>query len=83
MTISRSTKTREALEDSAIARAIRAYYTVEAQNWREAQVNATLPRVLVLVDEARARGDAIDVAALIRQVHLERDIAALLETKAA
>jgi hypothetical protein len=78
MSVSREIKDKTVLEDNAVARAIRAFYTVQAQNWRETQVNAVLPRVLVLVDEARAKGDAVDVGALIRKVHLDRDISGLL-----
>lgn len=79
MSISRQVKPKEVLQENAVARAVRAYVTIQAQNWREEQVNATLPRVMVKIDEARAAGNAPDVYKIVKQVFLERDLAGLLD----
>ena len=75
--ISRNVKTQAELDDHAVVDAVRSFVNVQARDWNRRQLNAVLPRVLRLVDEARANGDAPDVAALIRQVFLERQIPAL------
>lgn len=79
MSISRQVKPKEVLQENAVARAVRAYVTVQAQNWREEQINAVLPRVLTKIDEVRAANNAPDVGKIIKQVFIERDLAGLLE----
>lgn len=77
MSISRSIKTTEELDDAAVVDAVRAFINVQGRDWVRRQLNAVQPRVLRLVDEARANGDAPDVPALIRQVFLDRQIPSL------
>lgn len=79
MSLSRRIKTEAGLQEEEIARVVRAYIGVEAQNWRGRQTNAVLPRVLTKVDEVRAAGNAPDVGKIIKQVFIERDLAGLLE----
>lgn len=79
MSLSRRIKTEAGLQEEEVARAVRAYVAVLAANFRGRQVNATLPRVLTKIDEARAAGNAPDVAKIIKQVFLERDLAGLLD----
>lgn len=74
MSATRTIKTESALEDADAIDAIRTFVNVQARAWARRQMNELLPRVLRLMDEARARGDRPDVAALIRQVHLERQL---------
>lgn len=77
MTISRTAKTPEQLDDEAVVGLIRGFVTVQAADWRRRQLNVVLPRVFRAIDEARARGDAPDVKAILKQVWVERDIPAL------
>lgn len=72
--ISRSSKTPEELDDAAVVDAVRTFLAVQARDWQRRQQNEVLPRVLKLVDEARANGDAPDVPAIIRQVFLNRQL---------
>lgn len=72
--VSRSAKTEDELDDAAVVDAIRSFIRVQASDWQRRQLNAMLPGVLRLVDEARANGDRPDVVAIIRQVYLKRQI---------
>ena len=74
MTISRGRKTEEVLQDAAVADAVRTFIAVQARDWVRRQQNELIPQVLRLVDDARAAGDAPDVPAIIRQVHLDRQV---------
>jgi hypothetical protein len=74
MTPSRTVKADTALEDADAIDAIRTFIGVQARSWVRRQQNEMIPRVLHLMDAARSRGDAVDVPALIRQVHLERQV---------
>ena len=79
--ISRNTPTRDELDDAAIADAVRSFIALEARDWQRRQRARLLTPVLRLVDEARERGDAPDVAAFIRQVWLDRKMPELPESK--
>ena len=74
MTISRSQKSEETLEEAVIVDTIRQFINVQSRDWVRRQQNALIPAVLRLVDDARAAGDAPDVAALIRQVWLHGEL---------
>lgn len=74
MAISRKAKVESELEDAAIADAVGTYVSVQARDWKRRQLNRVLPGVFALVDAARAKGDAPDVPAIIRQVFLKREI---------
>lgn len=72
----RGFKTEEHLEEAAIIDTLRTFIAVQARDWQRRQQNALVPRVLRMVDEARANGDAVDVPALIQQVWLDRRLPA-------
>lgn len=69
----RRPKTEEEMDDEAIVAFVRSYATVMAADWRRRQLNAVLPEVMKRVDEARAKGNAPDVNAIMQQVWLNAE----------
>ena len=74
MAVSRNQKTREELDDQAAIDTLRTFINVQARDWARRQQNEIQPRVLRLIDEARANGDRPDMVGLIREVYLERQM---------
>lgn len=68
----RRAKTETELDDEAIVAYIRSFVTVMSADWRRRQLNAVLPEVMKLVDEARAKGHEPDVRAILDRVWIDR-----------
>jgi hypothetical protein len=71
--IARRPKTDTELDDESIASYVRGFVQVMAADWRRRQLNSVLPKVMNLVDEARAKGHEPDVRKILDQVWIDKD----------
>ncbi len=69
-------KTEDELDEAALIDAIRSYVRIRARDWERRQLNRIFPQVRREVVEALGRGNAIDVAGVIRKVFVAGELPA-------
>lgn len=73
MSIARTTKTEEQLDDEAIVDYVKSFIRVQSSDWRRRQQNAVLPEVMNRIDTVRNRGDQPDVQKILQAVWTDRE----------
>ncbi len=74
MPLNRLTRTKEELDDLAVADAIASFIAVKQRDWVRRQRNRMIPAVMRMIDEARENGDTPNVKQIIEQAFLKGEV---------